>query len=289
MNTPDAEHDPELMAYLALDGRPGPAQRISKERALAMVDAVLADVPPMAARSQVKRRGQAGRALWVSGAVLLGVVSGAAAARWYFAERTPAPQSAPQSKSPALAAPSRVEAPFVPVRGSEPSDLTTAERERGVPDDHAAHAAAPAAAAAIDPHEAAPVAERAAPEDLLQKANRLRTHGRFRQSAQTYQAVSERYPGTLSAYVAQVAAASIELEHLSRPLRARKLFERALREHPEGALDVEARQGLATALRDLGDTRAEATVLRSLLELHAGSPAARRAQVRLKELGSDAQ
>lgn len=294
MNTSDAEHDPELTAYLTLDGRPGPAQRISKDRALAMIDAVFAASPPMAAsdnphnpRNLRRPRGRTGRALWVSAAVLLGVVSGAAAARWYFAERTDAaPPSAPRSNSPALAAPSRIEAPFVPARGSEPRDLSEIDPQPGA----SAPANAPqAASASLDAHEPAALTERAAPEDLLQKANRLRTLGRFRQSAQTYQAVSERYPATLSAYVAQVAAASIELEHLSRPARARKLFERALREHPEGALDVEARQGLATALRDLGDTRAEVSVLRGLVESHAGSPAARRAQVRLQELGSDAQ
>lgn len=290
MNTSDAEHDPELMAYLTLDSRPGPAQRISKDRALAMIDAVLAESPPMAAPQKLdvpgnpsKPRARTGRALWVSAAVLFGVISGAAAARWYFAERTdPAPSSAPRSNSPALAAPSRVEAPFDPARGSEPRDLSTAESQPS--------ASAPTAASAqLEPAEPAALTERVAPEDLLQKANRLRTLGRFKQSAQTYQAVSERYPGTLSAYVAQVAAASIELEHLGRPQRARKLFERALREHPEGALDVEARQGLATALRDLGEARAEASVLRELVESHAGSPAARRAQVRLQELGSDAQ
>ena len=53
----------------------------------------------------------------------------------------------------------------------------------------------------------------------------------------------------------------------------------------EGALDLEARQGLATALRDLGQEKAEITVLRQLIEIHGGSPAARRATERLHELG----
>jgi tetratricopeptide (TPR) repeat protein len=87
--------------------------------------------------------------------------------------------------------------------------------------------------------------------------------------------------------VSQVAAASIELEHLGNAGKARRLFERALREHPEGALDLEARQGLATALRDLGQEKAEIAVLRQLIEIHAGSPAARRATERLHELGQN--
>jgi hypothetical protein len=77
------------------------------------------------------------------------------------------------------------------------------------------------------------------------------------------------------------------LEHLSNPLKARKLFELALQERPKGALDLEARQGLSVALRDLEDRSGERDALRALVSRHPGSPAARRAQVRLMELGGE--
>ena len=111
--------------------------------------------------------------------------------------------------------------------------------------------------------------------------------GRFREAAQTYSLVYDRFPKTQAAYVSRVAAASLELEHLSNPLKARKLFESALQERPKGALDLEARQGLSTALRDLEDRSGERDALRALVSRHPGSPAARRAQVRLMELGGE--
>ncbi|HKU37466.1 MAG TPA: tetratricopeptide repeat protein [Polyangiales bacterium] len=263
MSTTDFEGDPELLPYLTLDDRSGPAARLSRERALAMVDTALAELPqPMAAP---RKAAGLTRGALVAAAVLLGVVGGAAAARWYFAERAPAPPAA----APAPAAQPRAAAK--PVPQPEPPIVEAIE---------------PSAPEELEPAPRARV-EHAAPEDLLQKANRLRTLGRFRDAAQTYSAVADRYPKTLSAYVSQVAAASIELEHLGNAARARRLFERALREHPEGALDLEARQGLATALRDLGEERAETAVLRKLIEMHAGSPAARRATERLRELGAE--
>jgi TolA-binding protein len=131
--------------------------------------------------------------------------------------------------------------------------------------------------------------ERNAPEDLLQKANHQRSVAQFREAAATYAQVYERFPRTQSAYAARVAGAAIELEHLSNPTRARHLFEQALRDEPHGALDLEARQGLCVALRDLEDRAAEARALHALINAHPDSPAARRAQVRLRELGDNAE
>jgi tetratricopeptide (TPR) repeat protein len=272
MNT-DYDGDPEVASYLVLDDRPGPAPRITRERALAMVETALAELPPPLAAP--KRFAAPGRSWLVAAAVLLGLVGGAAAARWYFADSS-----------------QRSEAP--PPRAASSSRVNDRATPAGVPLQPTA--AAPLAAGQpvdVEMIDSEPASERSAaergrgaPEDLLQKANRLRTQGRFRDAAQTYSTVSERYPKTLSSYVAQVAAASIELEHLSNPGRARKLFERALREHPEGALDLEARQGLTTALRDLGQDKAEIDALHRLIDVHPGSPAAKRAALRLAELSN---
>lgn len=258
-----------MASYLVLDDRPGPAPRISREKALAMVETALAALPPPVAAP--RRIAAAGRTWLAAAGVVLGVASGAAAARWYFTEPK-APESAPAKVAPA---------PPAPRVAAEPAQVA--------PPPPAAAVAAPTPAEEADEVEASERSAsstrgRGAPEDLLQKANRLRTEGRFRDAAQTYSSVSDRYPKTLSSYVAQVAAASIELEHLSNPGRARRLFERALREHPEGALDLEARQGLATALRDLGQEKAEIDALHRLIDVHPGSPAAKRAALRLSEL-----
>lgn len=265
MSTSNIERDPELIPYLTLDDRAGPAQRISRDRALAMVDSALAQLPTAA---PVRRTSRLGRPAIVAAGVVLGVAFGAAAARWYFPDP---PQPLAAATAPARAPRAAVRRAPTPAPAPVPAEVVETPE--------------PSAELADTPERSRNAAsERPAPEDLLQKANRLRTFGRFREAAQTYGAVAERYPNTLSAYVSQVAAASIELEHLNNPQRARRLYERALREHPEGALDLEARQGLATALRDLGERQAEIRVLQKLIDMHAGSPAARRASERLKEL-----
>jgi tetratricopeptide (TPR) repeat protein len=260
MSRPD-RHDELLLERLRLDDRAGPARRITKDQALALVDEALATWE--GERLVPERRGAG---LWQSVAVaaglLLAVVGGASAARWYY--------------------------------GAAESPPTGAESTRVA---HKRHAKAPASAVTpeqetqIDVESLEPRAtkvarhvERAEPDDLLQKANHLRAEGRFQAAAETYAQVYERYPRSLSAYAAQVAAASIELEHLGKPLRAQKLFESALHAYPKGALDLEARQGLSLALHDLGKRKEEVRVLRSLIAAHAASPAARRAEARLKEL-----
>jgi tetratricopeptide (TPR) repeat protein len=272
MNT-DYDGDPEVASDLVLDDRPGPAPRISRERALAMVETAMAELPPPLAAP--KRLAAGSKYGAVAAAVLLGVVGGAAAARWYFADRTPAAAT--------------TEAPTAAKSAAEPEPATVVQPPAATPAPTKIEPGEPDAVDSEPAVERSASVERgrAAPEDLLQKANRLRAEGRFREAAQTYSAVSDRYPKTLSSYVAQVAAASIELEHLSHAGKARRLFEKALKEHPEGALDLEARQGLATALRDLGQEKAEVEALRHLIDAHPASPAAKRAALRLAELGAN--
>jgi tetratricopeptide (TPR) repeat protein len=260
------EPEPLLPVSLPLDDHPGPAPRIVRERALAMVEAALLDfqsAQPIAAQ----RRYTLGRTLAIAASVLLALAGGAAAARYYF-DFGHDQRSLPQQVEPAA----QVEphAVAAPAPATEPAPVEPPNLETAPPP------AASKANRALD---------RAAPEDLLQKANHLRAEGQFREAAHTYGLVYERFPRSLSAYVARVAAGAIELEHLSNPTRARRLFEQALREQPKGALDLEARQGLSVALRDLEDQQAEVRTLQALVGAHPDSPAARRAQVRLRELG----
>lgn len=282
------DHDLEsVQARLVLDARPGPAARISKDRANAMVEAALdsaldaaltanaSDLPnaiaPAARISKLNAivSHPAARAIVLAAAALLMLVGGAAAAKLvvqaFFADEPAQVMPAP---APAVAAPA-------------PPKRATAESAIVEPE--------PAIEAPEEPALVAPTREARetrAPEDLLQHANRARTAGKFREAAETYALVYERHPSTLSAYVAEVAAASIELEHLDSPAHAARLFRHALRARPKGALDLEARQGLALALRDLGQTREEIAVLRSLVVAHPDRPAATRARARLVELNA---
>jgi tetratricopeptide (TPR) repeat protein len=267
--------EPSLPIHLPLDERSGPAVRASREQSAAMVMRALEDF----ASEPIRATPRANHALmWASAAVgLLCIVGGVAAARFYFdfsdhakpraAATSPAAHRIPE----ALA---RVPA-TEPLSDPEPTKPATEPTriERAEP--------APPRAAGRSSHS-----ERA-PEDLLQKANRQRAAGQFRDAAASYAIIYEQFPHAASAYVARVAGASLELEHLANPMRARRLFEQALRERPAGPLDLEARQGLSVALRDLEDRSAEIATLQALVGAHPDSPAARRAQVRLRELGAN--
>jgi tetratricopeptide (TPR) repeat protein len=254
-----------LLERLRLDERPGPARRISRDQAQSLIDDALSTWE--GERMVPDRRGVS---LWqtlsIAAGLLLAVVGGASAARWLY-ERAPEPAPAQVERARAAKQPRTV----LPAVRVEPEAAVVVEVEAPEP-------RAPKSRAA----------ERSEPDDLLQKANQLRAEGRFQAAAETYAHVYERYPRSLSAYAAQVAAASLELEHLGRPLRAQKLFESALHAHPTGALDLEARQGLALSLRDLGKRHEEVRALRALIAAHEASPAARRAEARLKELSGSA-
>jgi tetratricopeptide (TPR) repeat protein len=206
----------------------------------------------------------------------LAIVGGILGARYFLAAPPPTPARV-MEVAPAPA-PEPPQPPSAAALSAEPATVQPADADPVEADD------LPNAVASDKGRRAL---ARSAPEDLLQKANQLRAAGRFRDAAQTYSLVYDRFPKSQAAYVARVAAASLELEHLSNPIKARKLFESALQERPRGALDLEARQGLSVALRDLEDRSGEREVLRALVKGHPGSPAARRAQVRLMELGGE--
>ena len=287
-----SEPEFHLPLPMPLDGHAGPAPRLPAERSSAMLGAALLEFDrvhaspgspgsPGAAKS-AKSLWAAPKTWAVAASGLLALAGGAAAARYYFHAAEPAATRAPVVQAPAPApALSAAQPPAAVEATPQPAQVAPQELQPS------ADSAAPAAfKSAVREPERSRAAVRGAPEDLLQKANHQRALGQFRDASQTYALVYERFPRSVSAYVARVAAGAIELEHLSNPTRARKLFEQALREQPRGALDLEARQGLSVALRDLEDRTGEREVLRALIAEHSDSPAARRAQVRLRELAS---
>jgi len=124
-------------------------------------------------------------------------------------------------------------------------------------------------------------------DDLMQRANQLLQQKRWRDAEQTYYKVYKRYPGTMSAYVALVAAASIRLEHLDNPKGAIALYQYAIRSNPRGALDLEAHFGIAQSWRELGNRQQEISALETLLEKYQSGPTARNAQQRLEAIVGD--
>jgi len=278
--------DKDLLERLVLDQRPGPAARISSARANALVEAAMSDALARGITDEVieaqraRHRGVLSapwlRAVAMAAAGLLMLVGGAAAAKlvidtiWDEPPSEPAKIEAPQPKHT-----HRAVAPApLPEETALPNEPELALEES---------VRAPIKTPRRDERELDKISE-----DLLQAANRARAAGQFRDAADTYAEVYERHPSSLSAYVAEVAAGSLELEHLDRPDRAVRLFRRALRTRPDGALDLEARQGLAIALRDLGREREEIAALNALVAAHPQRPAAERARVRLRELGAAA-
>jgi tetratricopeptide (TPR) repeat protein len=268
--------DPEIQLpiTLALDNHSGPATRIPQERLESMVAAALVEYDKLhvpqaeqSAATPLSSKSIKPSTWLVAAGGALAIIGSVMTARYFLAAPEPKPMPSPVQQVAPAAPP-----PAAAVVTPEPEAV---EPSVAAPDDHDTTDKGRRALA------------RSAPEDLLQKANQLRAAGRFRDAAQTYSLVYDRFPKSQAAYVARVAAGSLELEHLSNPLKARKLFESALQDRPKGALDLEARQGLSVALRDLEDRASEREVLRALVKGHPGSPAARRAQVRLMELGGE--
>jgi hypothetical protein len=276
--------DPELHLpiTLTLDDHAGPSARVPQEHLQSMVASALLEydrIHPVGANKPAATASAGKPAPWLvatGGAIAL--VGSIVAGRLLVSEKVAKPTAAPvvqEAPKPAQPEPDVQPPSAAPARTVDEDEVTTPE------------------ARTVDREDKSEKGKRAvsrgatAPEDLLQKANQLRAGGQFREAAETYSLVYDRFSKSQAAYVARVAAAALELEHLSNPLKARKLFEQALQDRPKGALDLEARQGLSVALRDLEDRAGEREALRSLVSRHPGSPAARRAQVRLMELGGE--
>lgn len=122
------------------------------------------------------------------------------------------------------------------------------------------------------------------PQDLLRLANDLRRAQRWRSAEHTYQRVLRGHPRSDEAYVATVAAAGLQLEHLRNPRGALRLYRSALSRRRGGHLAEEARYGTARAHRAMGNREREHAALEQLLAQHPTSVWRARAEARLREL-----
>ncbi len=250
----------------ALDGDAGPARHLPAAALEALAASAVERAFPVALAPGARRSAPR----WAMAAAVLACTSAAAA---FVAGQRLAPRPAAPAVVPSSAA------PVEPVRGP---GAARGPDHRALPVPSVEDARAASSAPPPEP-AAAPLASELAPppEDLLRAANQLRQQGRWREAERAYGRVMERYPGTATAYVARVAAASLRLDHLGDPAGALALYRGAL---AGGALGEEALLGTARCHRALGDRASEAATLRRLLAAHPRSLLAAQASARLAEL-----
>ncbi|MEM6955433.1 MAG: hypothetical protein AAF645_07075 [Myxococcota bacterium] len=244
-----------------LDGEEGPAARLEDPSAMsaAILRAWEAEAAPP------KRRGLSPGWSAAAGLLVGFFLAGSMAAALVYVMR----------ESPAPAAPAPTIAP--PTNAAPTPQLSVPDVPEPEPEDEAAEASVDEASTALPARARAP-----STRDLLREANELRRTGAYGEAAALYRRVSER--ASPEAYSAAVAAGSLELEHLNRPARAARLFQRASRLRPQGRLDLTVRQGLATAYAATGQRARERQALERLVNRHPSSRAAVRARQRLLQL-----
>lgn len=264
--TSDREH--RLCELLILDDRPGPF-RFSPNRADTLVANALDAWAAIAIRSIPAPLPIRKTLLWAAAVFSL---AGAAAALFYANQFEDQPSDSstsnyrpPSNQDKAAGASPHQLSPTA--RKSPPDALNTVEK--------VASSASPTVANAT----ARPFAG-----DPLQRANRFRQQRKWQAAEQTYRQVCTMYPGSASAYVALIAAAALRLDHLDNPRGALALFHQAVSYKPRGALDVEARLGIARSWQQLGEEQHELEALRALLQRYPSGPIAERARQRLEEI-----
>jgi tetratricopeptide (TPR) repeat protein len=242
-----------------LDGYPGPAC-LSPAQTGAIVQRAL-DV--WQAQSSQTARGRWRKVLLLAAASF--AVAGAAAALLYvgYAEKKPNPALQSASHHPSVPQATTTRA-LPPLEGVTQNPLATLPESAS--------------------RSSNPRAIEQPADDLLLLANKLRQQGKWRAAEQTYSRVCIVYPNSPAAYVASIAAASIRLEQLGNPTGALALFNRAINSHPDGALDIEARLGIARSWQRLGEREREIAALKALLQKHSSGPIVQRARERLEAI-----
>jgi len=119
---------------------------------------------------------------------------------------------------------------------------------------------------------------------LFSAANLARRGGRHREAVALYRALAQRFPGSREEVVARVTFGYLLLDRMARPREALPLFESYLAIEHDGAMDEEARVGLARALGRLGRAAEERRALEGLLARHPDGVHAATVRARLEVL-----
>jgi len=250
---------------LPLDGKTGPAPRISRNRAAAMVELALrgnpmrvvdppAPTPP--ARETVIRRWNAGT---VAMALALPIMVAGAVHLVTQPERALLVELA-RANSIALAQDIRPQR----ATGEEPMSL---DSEQAIAPEPRTMASAP----------------RITPEQMLREADELRTRSLWRAAEQMYERTIRAHPRRAEALSAMVSAGFLRLDHLGVARGALRLLTAALRAHPEGALLEEAQWGEIESYRALGDHAAERRAIEEFVKDHPSSLLTPQARERLRD------
>ena len=284
--------DDQLAAALLppLDDHAGPARRVPQAKAAAMVasivDAAMKEVPA-ADGAPASRPAASPRRLApiLAAALVAAAVVGAAAAvvtTRYLSPARPqeaAPPSPPRdvpAPAPPPAEPREVviDVPVIIEDRPAPRPKKDKDRDRPAPERDRP-----------EPSEKIDLPPDAPAEDILALANQRRKERAWKAADELYRRVIKQYPRSDAAVVAEVASATIHLEHLGDAAGALASYRRALAARPAGALGEEARWGIAEAFRGVGDLKGEAFALRVFLDTHPRSAMAPAARKRLVELG----
>ena len=259
---------------LPLDELSGPAKRLSPARRAALIDAAL----DAALTDRPARRIEARWRIALVAIVMAGAVTAAAAGVYRM--------SIPEPEIPAKRGLSGDNA-------AEPTtalDIDAGDDEAVEPPVEDAPLPGPRTQREATRERSTPAKRKAreprAPADLLQAANEQRRARQWSRADALYRRVVREHRGTRAAYVARIASASIQLEHMGNPARALRLYRSTLRQDPRGPLAEEARFGVAEALRALGNTAGERRALETFLSRHSDSPLAARVRARLAALGA---
>ncbi len=282
-----------------LDGRPGPARRLSSAASAAMASQAVETALALraAAAQSADRRPAApgttrGRAV-AAAAVLIVAISLGAGAAALVGRLASAPVDVVEPPVDRWRMPidedRAVEPPDAPVPVEPARKVAKPKVVRHKRRAHKPHVVRPSAVTQEEPPEKEEPPEETSvdesePEDLLALANQQRRAREWGSADALYRAVSGRFTGSDAAVVAEIASATLHLEQLEDAHGALRGYRRALWERPTGPLSQEARWGMAEAYRALGDRAAEAAALREFLSHHPESalaPAARRRQAEL--------
>jgi len=269
---------------LPLDGKTGPAPRISRNRAAAMVELALrgnpmrvvdSDAPtvvgpdacgarPMRAPETIDGRGRRWNAGMVAAMALAVPLMVAGAVHLVTQPERALLVELVKANSIALAQDVRPEHAIV----AEPASIDSAP----------AIAPEPRASASAPRHTSA--------EQMLREADELRARSLWFAAEQMYERTIRARPRKAQALSAMVSAGLLRLDHLGDARGALRLLTAALRAHPEGALLEEAQWGEIESYRALGDQVAEKRAIEEFIKDHPSSLLTPQARERLRDWDS---
>lgn len=273
-----SENPDSVLELEALDSAPGPARPLSAAEAAALIDRLERQLSGVRPRG---KRFRLGAVLGVAGAL---AAASAAAAIYVLRPSEPLATTAPIEAGRSAGVPTK---PPAPAPGGAPQVAPgTADEPTDTPAPGTTSPGAPAAEpGAVQAESARPnvlTRHSKAAADRLAEANALRGRHRYRQALDLYLRVIDRYPSSMQASAARVAAAAMRLEQFGDVQGAERLYREA--KTTGGELTAEAEFGLAEVFRARHDRSAELQALHEFTVRYPDNPLTSVAERRLQVL-----